>query len=136
MINWHFAFVEEVRAAHLALKMVAHILQFICLLYLNFLPPFHRSLFMNSVDTHRLKDQERLKSDDSESRTTTFCPKQTSHSHTEVKVDILKGIGEGFVHPLGTVVKGQGLFHFLRKSFKCHTDRFYQGIHVVFSICL
>lgn len=39
MINWHFASVEEVKAAHPALKMLDHILQFICLLNLNFLPP-------------------------------------------------------------------------------------------------
>lgn len=55
--------VEEVSLAHPALEIVAHILQFICLSYLNFLPSFHWILFMNSADTHRLKDQERLKSD-------------------------------------------------------------------------
>lgn len=59
-----------------------------------------------------------------------------SHSHIEVYVDILKGSGEGFVHPLEFGVKGQGLFDLLCKSFKCHTDRFYEGVYVVFRVCL
>lgn len=39
----------------------------------------------------------------------------------------MKGNGEGFVYPLVTGVRGQGLFYLLRKSFKCYTDRFSKG---------